>query len=157
MLHSKTIETLVGLFIAIGLGALLVLSLKVSNLTDFAGSGDSYTVIVHFENIGGLKVRSPVKMAGVRIGQVEAIDFDSDSYEAVAYLAIDRKYDRIPTDTTASIYTSGLLGEQYVSLEPGGEEEYLQDGDRIELSQSAVVLEKVIGQFLYDKAAGGDK
>jgi len=154
MLHSKILETIVGLFIAIGLGALLVLALKVSNLSTLTGDGDTYTIIAHFDNIGGLKVRSPVKMAGVRIGQVAAIDFDDETYEAVARLAILKKYDKIPTDTSASIYTSGLLGEQYVSLEPGGEEDYLKDGDAIKLSQSAVVLEKVIGQFLYDKAAG---
>ncbi|MCC7410210.1 MAG: outer membrane lipid asymmetry maintenance protein MlaD [Gammaproteobacteria bacterium] len=155
MLHSKTIETIVGAFILVGLGALLVLAMRVSNLS-FASmtANGSYTVTAHFDNVGGLKVRSPVKMAGVVIGRVSNIGFDSATYEAVASLAIDRRYSDIPTDTTASIYTAGLLGEQYVGLEAGGADEFLQEGDQITLTESAVVLERIIGQFLYDKGKG---
>lgn len=155
MLHSKTIETIVGAFILVGLGALLVLAMRVSNLS-FASMTEngSYTVTAHFDNVGGLKVRSPVKMAGVVIGRVSNISFDSATYEAVAALAIDSRYSDIPTDTTASIYTAGLLGEQYVGLEAGGADEFLQEGDQITLTESAVVLERIIGQFLYDKGRG---
>ncbi len=154
MLHSKALETIVGMFIAIGMGALLVLAMKVSNLSlaDF-GDEKAYQIRAKFDNIGGLRVRAPVKMAGVTIGRVAAVEFNDKSYEAVAVLAIDKRYKRIPTDTTANIYTAGLLGEQYVSLEPGGEETFLKNGDEITLTQSAVVLEQVIGQFLYSRAS----
>jgi len=156
MLQSKTVETVVGVFIAVGLGALLVLAMRVSNLS-FATltNQDAYTIEARFDNIGGLKVRSPVKMAGVLVGRVSGIGFDSDTYEAVATLSIDKRFAAIPMDTTASIYTAGLLGEQYVGLDPGGADEVLRDGDQITLTNSAVVLERVIGQFLYDKAQGG--
>ena len=155
MLHSKAVETVVGIFIAIGLGALLILAMKVSNLSSLT-SDSGFDITANFENIGGLKVRSPVKMAGVMVGRVADIRFDNETYEAVAVLKIDSKFDSIPTDTSASIYTAGLLGEQYIALEPGGEEEFLGDGDSLALTQSAVVLEQVIGQFLFDKAAGDD-
>ncbi len=153
MQRSRALEVVVGLFVAAGIGALLVLALQVSNVAAFTG-GSGYRLEARFENVGGLKVRSPVKMGGVRIGRVEAIDYDQERYEAVVTLRIQRRYDRIPVDTTAAIYTSGLLGEQYVGLEPGGEEEYLADGDRIQLTQSAMVLEQVLGRFLFSKAAG---
>ena len=153
MPQSRALETVVGLFVAAGLGALLVLALQVSNVAAFT-DGEGYELQARFENVGGLKVRSPVKMGGVRIGRVAAIDYDQERYEAVVTLRIDRRYDRIPVDTTAAIFTSGLLGEQYVALEPGGEEEYLADGDRIELTQSALVLEQVLGRFLFSQAAG---
>ncbi len=153
MPQSRALETVVGLFVAAGLGALLVLALQVSNVAALTDR-DGYELQARFENVGGLKVRSPVKMGGVRIGRVTAIDYDQERYEAVVTLRIDRRYDRIPVDTTAAIFTSGLLGEQYVALEPGGEEEYLADGDRIELTQSALVLEQVLGRFLFSQAAG---
>ena len=155
MLHSKTVEAIVGVFIALGLGALVVLALKVSNLSTMY-TGPSYEVTAQFGNVGGLKVRSPVKMAGVVVGRVADISFDQKTYEAVATLRIEDKYNEIPVDSTANIFTSGLLGEQYVSLDPGGSETFLKNGDRIKLTQSAVVLERLIGQFLYNKAAGGD-
>ena len=155
MPQSRALETVVGLFVAAGLGALLILAMQVSNLAALA-DGRGYELQARFENVGGLKVRSPVKMGGVRIGRVAAIDYDQERYEAVVTLRIDRRYDRIPVDTTAAIFTSGLLGEQYVALEPGGEEEYLADGDRIELTQSALVLEQVLGRFLFSKAAGDE-
>lgn len=154
MVQTKTVEIAVGIFVAAGLAALFVLAMKVSNLSAFAAQ-DGYEVVARFENIGGLKVRAPVTVAGVPIGRVKAIDFDSDTYEAVVTLSIDPRYDRLPKDTSASIFTAGLLGEQYVSLEPGGADTFLGNGDEIRLTQSALVLEQVIGQFLFSKAAEG--
>lgn len=156
MHHSKTIETVVGVFIALGLAALLVLAMRVSNLSVASLSGgQSYTVTARFQNIGGLKVRAPVKMAGVLVGRVADIGFDNESYEALVTLALDRQYAQIPADSSASIYTAGLLGEQYIGLEAGGDEEFLADGSQITMTESAVVLERLIGQFLYNKGQGG--
>jgi phospholipid/cholesterol/gamma-HCH transport system substrate-binding protein len=154
MFHSRAIEITVGLFVALGLAALFVLAMQVSNLAQQAG-GEGYEVVARFDNIGGLKVRAPVTMAGVRIGRVKAVDFDNRTYQAVVTLGIARDYNRIPVDTTANIFTAGLLGEQYVSLDAGGEERYLKPGDEIRLTQSALVLEQIIGQFLFSKAAEG--
>ena len=154
MVQTRTVEIAVGAFVAAGLGALFVLAMKVSTIgaLDVA---DGYELVARFDNVGGLKVRAPVTVGGVRVGRVVAIDYDMDRYEAVVRLRIDRRYGRFPVDTSASILTAGLLGEQYVGLEPGGEERYLGDGDEIRLTQSALVLEKIIGQFLYSKAAEG--
>ena len=151
---SRSVEVGVGVFVALGLAALLMLAMKVSNLASLA-SGNGYSVRAHFENVGGLKIRSPVSMSGVRVGRVAAIEFDSERYDAVVTMEIEPQYDRIPRDTSASIFTAGLLGEQYISLDPGGDEEFLQAGDELRLTQSALVLEQVIGQFLYSKAAEG--
>ncbi|MBI4005605.1 MAG: outer membrane lipid asymmetry maintenance protein MlaD [Gammaproteobacteria bacterium] len=156
MLQSKFIETVVGIFIAIGLAALLMLSMKVSNLSSLT-SEDGYVIKARFLNIGGLKVRSPVKMAGVVIGRVSNIYIDEKSYDAVAELTIDEDFNNIPGDTSANIYTAGLLGEQYISLAPGGEETYLKEGDEIKITSDAVVLEQIIGQFLYSKAEGNSE
>lgn len=153
MAQSRTIETIVGVFVVAGMLALLALAMQVSNLSSF-GQSAGYRIVAQFENIGGLKVRSPVKMSGVRIGEVAEIRLDPQSHEAVAVLSIAPAYNRIPVDTTADIYTAGLLGEQYIALNPGGEETFLKDGGRIEITSSAVVLERVISQFLYNKAAG---
>ena len=155
MKQTKMLEIWVGVFVAAGLAALLVLAMKVSNLSTLRDEADTYTLTARFDNVGGLKVRSPVSVAGVRIGRVSAIDFDNETFEAVVTLAIAKRYDRFPKDTAARIFTAGLLGEQYVSLEPGGDEEVLKDGDEIRLTQSALVLEQVIGQFLYKAAEGG--
>ena len=156
MLQSRFIETVVGIFIAIGLASLLMLSMKVSNLSSL--SGDSgYMIQARFLNIGGLKVRSPVKMAGVVIGRVTKIYIDNNTYDAVAEMTIKDNFNNIPGDTSANIYTAGLLGEQYVSLMPGGEETFLKDGDQIKITSDAVVLEQLIGQFLYNKAAETDE
>jgi phospholipid/cholesterol/gamma-HCH transport system substrate-binding protein len=153
-MYSKTVEIGVGLFVALGLAALLMLAMKVSNLSELtAPSG--YQVTARFDNIGGLKVRAPVTMAGVRMGRVTGIEFDDNSYEAVVRFSVNPRYVRIPIDTSASIYTAGLLGEQYIGLDAGGDEEFLTDGGEIALTQSAIVLEQVIGQFLYNKAADG--
>lgn len=148
---TKTVELLVGLFVAAGILALFFMAMQVSNLSNF-GNSEGYRLIARFENSGGLKVRSPVTVAGVRIGRVRSISFDSETFQAVVDMRIDSAYDTLPADTSASIYTAGLLGEQFVSLEPGGDDEYLHDGDEIELTQSALVLEELIGQFLFSKA-----
>ena len=153
-MYSKTVEIGVGLFVALGLAALLMLAMKVSNLAELTAP-DGYHVTARFENIGSLKVRAPVTMAGVRMGRVTDISFDDNSYEAVVRFSVDPRYVRIPIDTSASIFTAGLLGEQYIGLDAGGDEAFLTDGGEIMLTQSAIVLEQVIGQFLYNKAAEG--
>ncbi len=154
MLNARVVEIAVGLFVAAGLAALFMLAMRVSNLSAF-GEEEGYSLSARFEDIGGLKARAPVRIGGVRIGHVTGIEYDSETYQAVVHLVIAREYDRLPTDTSASILTSGLLGEQYVGLEPGGAEKYLGSGDQIRHTQSALVLEKMIGQFLFDQAAEG--
>jgi len=155
MLQKKSTEITVGMFVAAGIAALFMLAMKVSNLSDF-NSDPGYKIIAEFENIGGLKVRSPVTMAGVRIGRVGNISLDPDSYNARVTLDMYASFDNIPTDSSASIYTAGLLGEQYIGMEAGAEEEFLQEGDVVELTQPALVLEQVIGQFLFSKAEGDE-
>lgn len=155
MHQSKLMETWVGLFVALGLVSLFFLAMQVSNLADVTGDSKGYRVTARFQNVGSLKVRATVSMAGVRVGRVGAIRFDKESYEAVVDLNIDPQFDTIPTDTTATILTQGLLGEQYVGLTPGAESDYLKDGDKIDLTQSAMVLEQVISRFLFNKAEGG--
>lgn len=149
----STIDLWVGVFVAIGLGALLFLALKVGNLASFS-TAQTYRIEARFSNIGGLKVRAPVKSAGVVVGRVADIGFDNEAYEAVAVFSIDARY-RFPRDTSAKILTSGLLGEQYIGLEAGADERALKDGERLRLTQSAVVLENLIGQFFTSKAAAG--
>lgn len=153
MIQSKQTEILVGLFVAAGLAALFVLAMKVSNLGNLTNQ-DGYQVTASFQNIGGLKPRSPVSMAGVRVGRVDSIKLDPVTYDAVVTLNIYSQYDNIPLDTSASIFTAGLLGEQYIGLEAGADDFYLAEGDEITLTQPAVVLEQIIGQFLYSKAEG---
>jgi phospholipid/cholesterol/gamma-HCH transport system substrate-binding protein len=143
----------VGIFVAAGFAALIALSMKVGNLTS-TNIGQTYTLQAYYENIGGLKIRAPVKSAGVVVGRVAEIKFDNKKFEALVTLNIDTSY-HFPRDTIATIFTSGLLGEQYVGLEAGGEEEVLKNGDKIESTQGAVVLEKLISQFLYNKASEG--
>ena len=155
MTRDWKIEAVVGLFVAAGLAALLMLSVRVGNLTLQSDPG-AYLVTARFEDIGGLKVRAPVSMSGIRIGQVVALGFDSESYEAIATLEIEGRFDRVPADSSASIFTAGLLGEQYVAISPGGEEEFLASGDEIGLTQSAMILERLVGQLLFDKASAGD-
>ncbi|RDH88882.1 MAG: outer membrane lipid asymmetry maintenance protein MlaD [endosymbiont of Seepiophila jonesi] len=147
----RQVEIAVGAFMAAGLIALFFLAMQVSNLSAFT-TGEGYEVTARFDNIGGLKVRSPVAMAGVRLGRVVEIRYDQSSYEALVTLRIESQYDQIPDDTFAKIYTSGLLGEQYIGLDPGGSEEMLADGGEITMTQSALVLEEIIGQFLFSKA-----
>lgn len=156
MSRQRGIEVIVGAFMAAGLVALFFLAMRVSNLSA-AGDGSGYVLTARFSNIGSLKARAPVTMAGVRIGRVEGVEFDKSTYEAVVTLRIDPSVDRIPDDTFANIFTAGLLGEQYVGLEAGGSEDYLRPGDEIQHTQSALVLEQMIGQFLFSKAEEGGK
>ncbi len=155
MIQNKSTEITVGMFVAAGLVAIFVLAMKVSNFAEFNDDA-GYQVIAEFENIGGLKVRSPVTMAGVRVGRVSSISLSPETYNAEVTLSIYADFDNIPTDTAASIYTAGLLGEQYIGLEVGAEDEFLQDGDVIDLTQPALVLEKMISQFLFSKAEGDE-
>jgi phospholipid/cholesterol/gamma-HCH transport system substrate-binding protein len=149
-MERSALNLWVGLFVAAGFAALLVLAFKVGNLGT-ASISDSYTVTAHFDNIGGLKERAPVRSAGVVVGRVIGIRFDDKRYDAEVTMRLDRRY-KFPKDTTASILTSGILGENYVGLDAGGDTESLSDGGNFKLTQSAVVLEKLIGQFLFSKA-----
>ncbi|OQW72926.1 MAG: outer membrane lipid asymmetry maintenance protein MlaD [Proteobacteria bacterium ST_bin11] len=153
MQHSKTQDTLVGFFVACGIAALFYMALQVSNLGSYTGD-DSYTVIAHFQNSGGLKVKSPVSLAGVRIGRVSAIRLDKASHESVVEMRIESQYNNLPSDSGVSIYTAGLLGEQYISLDPGSSDEFLKDKSTIDITSSAIVLEEMIGKFILNKAEG---
>jgi phospholipid/cholesterol/gamma-HCH transport system substrate-binding protein len=153
MMTRKEIDLWVGMFTLIGVGALLFLSLKVANLASFSVA-DAYQIKAEFENIGGLKVRAPVKSAGVVVGRVGEIRFDPQIFKAIVTMNVDSRY-QFPKDTSAKILTSGLLGEQYIGLDAGGDSVNLKTGDTLKITQSAVVLESLIGQFLYNKAAEG--
>ena len=155
-MQRQFVEIIVGLFVIAALLAFLFLSFKVSNINSVTVS-NSYQVSARFDNIGNLKVRAPVTMAGVRIGRVNEIRLDSASYQAQVVMDISGEYKKLPVDTSASINTQGLLGEQFVSLEPGGQQKFLKDGDRIRLTQSAVVLENLIGQLLFNNSQGATK
>ena len=150
-MNRSMIDLWVGIFVAAGFAALLFLALKVGNLATFS-THDTYQVQAKFANIGGLKVRGPVKSAGVVVGRVADIRFDNETYEAIVTMTLDAGY-QFPRDTTAKILTSGILGEQYIGLEAGGDGVMLKNGDRLRLTQSAVVLENLISQFLFNKAA----
>jgi phospholipid/cholesterol/gamma-HCH transport system substrate-binding protein len=154
MMKRNALDLWVGVFVAIGLGALLFLALKVGNLGSFSAA-KTYLIKANFDNIGGLKKRAPVKSAGVTVGRVEDIGFDTKTYEAAVTMSIDSRYE-FPKDTSAKILTSGLLGEQYIGLSAGGDTAMLKDGDTLKLTQSAVVLENLISQFLFSKAADGN-
>ncbi len=147
MQGTKLQDVLVGLFIASGIVALFFMALQISNLSGFSEE-KTYTISAHFENLGGLKVKSPVSIAGVRIGRVTNIFVDKESYEAVVEMDIKTQY-RLPDDTSASIFTAGLLGEQYIGLDPGGSEDMIEPDGVIDITQSAIVLEEMIGQFLF--------
>lgn len=153
MMKRQTLDLWVGLFVLMGLAALVFLALKVANLSSF-GAGDTYSIRASFDNIGGLKVRAAVKSSGVVVGRVTSIGFDNQTFEARVDMAIGSQY-RFPRDTSAKILTSGLLGDQYIGLAAGGDTKELANGDTIKITQSAVVLENLIGQFLYSKAAEG--
>ncbi|MBP9712869.1 MAG: outer membrane lipid asymmetry maintenance protein MlaD [Sterolibacterium sp.] len=153
-MNRATIDLWVGIFVAIGLGSLLFLALKVGNLAS-ANTGPTYRLEARFDNIGGLKARGAIKSAGVVIGRVTGIRLDPTDYIAVVDLQIDQRYP-FDRDTIATINTSGLLGEQYIGLEAGGAAEMLKDGDTLKKTQSAVVLEKLISQFMFNKASEDD-
>jgi phospholipid/cholesterol/gamma-HCH transport system substrate-binding protein len=150
-MERSMLDLWVGLFVCAGIGALLVLALKVGNMSGFSVA-DTYKVYAQFDNVGGLKPRAPVKSAGVVVGRVADVSFDNQSFRARVTLHIDKRY-KFPKDSSASILTAGLLGEQYIGMDGGGDDHMLKDGDRLMITQSAVVLEKIIGQFLYGKAA----
>ena len=150
-MNRATIDLWVGIFVAIGLGSLLFLALKVGNLAS-SSTGETYRIEAKFDNIGGLKVRGPIKSAGVVVGRVTDIRLDARDYVAVVGMQVDSRY-QFPRDTFATINTSGLLGEQYIGLEIGGDTEMLKNGEAIGKTQSAVVLEKLISQFMFSKAS----
>jgi len=154
-MHRSSLDLWVGFFVIAGMAALVFLAFKVANLGAAFTSAGTYRVQARFDNIGGLKVRAPVKSAGVVVGRVEGIRLDNKTFEAVVTMNIDTRYG-FPKDTFASVNTSGLLGEQYVGLDAGGDSAKLQDGDKVMKTQSAVVLEKLISQVLFSKAADGD-
>lgn len=155
-MNKKSTEIFVGLFVVLGLLALLFLALKAANLASFTNGGDTYTVQARFDNIGGLKNRAPVRSAGVNVGRVTGVVLDTQTYQGVATMEI-KKDVVFPKDSSAKILTSGLLGDQYIGIEPGGDTKNLAAGDVITQTQSAVVLENLIGQFLFNKAADGGK
>lgn len=149
-MERRAVDLWVGLFVVAGFIALMMLALKVGNFGAYSPK-NVYVVKAHFDNIGGLKEQAPVRSSGVVVGRVSGVRFDSTKFDAEVTLTMDGKF-KFPTDTTAAILTSGILGENYVGLEAGGEEQNLKQGDVIKLTQSAVVLEKIISQFLYSKA-----
>lgn len=156
-MNKKSIEIFVGLFVVLGALSLLFLALKAANLASFASGGDSYTLTARFDNIGGLKARAPVRSAGVNVGRVTSVRLDPQTYLGVVTLEVNKGV-QFPKDSSAKILTSGLLGDQYIGIEPGGDLKNLAPGDVITQTQSAVVLENLIGQFLFNKAAdGGDQ
>lgn len=152
-MQSKALELLVGLFFTLGVAAVFILTFRVASL-DAGSASDSFAVTADFENIGGLKPGSAVTMAGVRIGRVRSIEINPSTFEAQVTMRIHNSYANIPKDSSASIFTAGLLGEQYIGLTPGGEDATLQDGDTIKFTQSALVLENLIGQFVAGMASG---
>lgn len=150
-MQRTTMDLWVGLFVVMGVIALMILSLKVGNLNAYNPS-QSYLITGNFENIGGLKIRAPVKSAGVVVGRVTDIQFSTQTYDALVTMSVDSRF-IFPKDTFASILTSGLLGEQYIGLAAGGDEAILKDGDKIIKTNSAMVLEELIGRFMFDKAS----
>lgn len=156
MMSRKAVDLWVGAFVLLGVCALFFLALKVASSSSSFGNGNGYRVKAQFENIGGLKVRAPVRSAGVVVGRVAAIRFDNQTFEAEVTLDLQKEF-QFPRDTVAKVLTSGLLGEQYIGLSAGGDLANLGDGDAIKMTQSAIVLESLISQFLYSKAAGDDQ
>jgi len=146
---TRKIEILVGVFMLLALVAFLVLAIKISNLGSIS-SRDTYSVTAQFDNIGGLRQRAQVTLSGVRVGRVSEIHYDPKTLRAIVTLRINSDINFLPVDTQASIYTAGLLGEQYISLEPGAEDDLLTDGGRIDITQSAIVLEEIIGKIMVD-------
>ena len=152
MQQTRSVELGTGLFVLLGLAALFFLTMQTTGSTGFTG-GETYEVTARFENVGSLKERAPVSMSGVTIGRITAVEFDPVSLDAQVTFEIDKKFDQIPDDSDASILTAGLLGSQYVGLQAGGSDEYLEDGSEIQFTQSAIVLENLISKYLF--SAGG--
>lgn len=153
---KRTMEFIVGLFMLAGLAAMVLLAFKVSGLTK-VGNGDTYTITAEFDNIGGLKIRAPVAIGGVRIGQVENIALDKNSFRAVVTMRIENKFNNLPDDSSASIFTQGILGSNYISIVPGFEPESLKAGEQIETTHSALILENLIGQLIYSMKSDGNQ
>lgn len=147
---KHTLEIWVGLFVAAGIAALFMLAMKVSNLSAIQ-TGDTYQVTVRFDNVGGLNVRAPVKASGVLVGRVSKITYDDNKYTAEVTISIQNRFSHFPADSRASIYTAGLLGEQYIEIQPGFSEDFLKNGDHIMVADSAMILEKLIGNIIAEK------
>lgn len=156
MQNNRKLEFFVGLFLLLGFAAALFMALQSANLGSFSFGHKTYVISADFDNIGGLKPRSAVKSAGVVVGRVQSVVFNPETFQARVTMEMDAKYP-FPTDSSAKILTSGLLGEQYVGIEPGADEANLENGSTIRRTQSAVVLESLISQFLYSKAEDGAK
>ncbi len=156
MSTTRALEISVGFFVAAGIAALLVLAVNVSNVSTFH-SGGQYTIKASFDNVSGLKARSAVTIAGVTVGRVKDIEVDPVTFEAVVEMNIDGKFNEIPVDSSAGIYTAGLLGEKYVGIEPGGAPDFLKQNSEIRLTQSSIVLEKLISQFLFSQSNSDNK
>ncbi|MCC7199274.1 MAG: outer membrane lipid asymmetry maintenance protein MlaD [Gammaproteobacteria bacterium] len=158
MRQTRAIELSTGLFVLLGFAALFFLTTQITSRGLSLGGTPGYTLTARFENVGGLKAGAPVSMSGVTIGRVETIGYDTTQYKAVVTLRIDAAFDKIPNDSDAAIFTAGLLGGQYIGIGPGGSETFFKDGDQMEFTQSAIVLENLISKFLFQKAAeGADK
>ncbi len=151
MRQNRAIDVSTGLFVLLGVAAIIFLVTQISN-REFSSNGKGYDVVAQFDNVGGLKVGAPVKMAGVTIGRVVGIGYDMKLFKAVVQMGIDARYNEIPDDSDASIYTAGLLGGQYIGIEPGGSEVYLKDGSQVEFVQNAIVLETLISKYLFGQA-----
>jgi len=156
MKRNPSLEIGTGLFVLLGFAALFFMATQISS-KGLSLSGHEYHLTASFDNVGGLKVGAPVSIGGVTVGRVQSIDYDSQAYKAVVKLTLQSRYDHIPNDSDVAIYTAGLLGGQYVGFTPGGSDQYFKDGDRVELTQSAVILENLISKFLFDKAGQGAK
>lgn len=155
MQQTRSVELGTGLFVLLGLSALFFLTTQTTGSGDFSGT-DTYTVTARFGNVGSLKIRAPVAMAGVTIGRVKSVEFDPLGLEAVVLFEIDSQYDQIPEDSDVSILTSGLLGSQYLGIGAGGSEFNLEDGSEIQFTQSAIVIENLISKFMFNSGADDD-
>ncbi len=153
---NQSVELTSGLFMLLGLAALLFLAFEATDVGSFGDEG-SYQITARFTNVGDLKPRAPVAVAGVNIGTIDSIELEPDSYEAIVTMTISSLYNEIPDDTSASIYTKGILGDKFIELEPGGSIDYLQDGDELYISNSAVVLEKLVSKYLFDSDSSEDE